>query len=79
LKESFSIFIKLEEELNVIDNLVNKLHQFWEVTEVMSTEKHATISSMKPVLLKRYVLKERDDDGTTTKLMKKEIKADLAQ
>jgi len=40
-----------------------------------------TISSVKPVLYKltEKTLKERDDDGTTNKLMKKEIKADLAQ
>jgi len=69
------------EEWNVIDNLINILHHFQEATEVMSTDKYATISSVKPVLYKltEKTLKERGDDGTTTKLMKKEIKADLIQ
>jgi len=45
----------------------------------MSTDKYATISNVKPVSYKltEKTLKERDDDGTTTKLMKNEIKADL--
>ena len=69
------------EEWNVIDNLVDIIHPFQEATEVMSTDKYATISSVKPVLYKltEKTLKERDDDGMTTKLMKKEIKTDLVQ
>ena len=69
------------EEWNIIENLVNILHLFQEATEVMSTDKYPTISSVKPVLYKliEKTLKEKDDDGTTNQLMKKEIKTDLAQ
>ena len=47
----------------------------------MSTDKYPTISSVKPVLNKliEKTLKEKDDDGIKTQLMKKEIKAHLAQ
>ena len=46
----------------------------------MSTDNYPTITSVKPVYkLIEKILKEKDDDGTTTEMMKKEIKADLAQ
>ena len=47
----------------------------------MSTDNYPTITSVKPVLYKliEKILKEKDDYGTTTQMMKKEIKADLAQ
>ena len=61
------------EEWNIIENLVNILHPFQEATEVMSTDKYLTISSVKPVLYKliEKILKENDGNGTTTQMMKK--------
>ena len=47
----------------------------------MSTDNYPTITSVKPVLYKliEKILKDKDDDGTTTQMLKKEIKANLAQ
>ena len=69
------------EEWNIIESLVSILDPLQEDNEVMSTDKYPTISSVKPVLYKliEKTLKEREDDGTTTKMMKKEIKGDLVQ
>ena len=61
----------------VIEELVNILEPFQKVTEVMSTEKYPTISSVKHKLLER-VLKVEDSDSSISKQMKKEIKSDLA-
>ena len=47
----------------------------------MSTDNYPTITSVKPVLYKliEKILKEKDDDGATTQMLKKEIKANLTQ
>ena len=68
-------------EWSIIESLVNILHPFQEATEVMSKEKYPTISSVKPVLYKllEKTLKVEDGDENATKMMKEEIKADLAQ
>lgn len=67
------------DEWNINDSMVSILHPFQETTEIMSTEKYSTISSVKPVLYKliEKTLKE-EEDGATIKMMKKEVKADLS-
>ena len=68
-------------ECSIIENLISILHPFQEATEIMSKEKYPTISSVKPVLYKllEKTLEAKEDDGNATKMMKKEIKSDLAQ
>ena len=57
------------EKWNITESLVSILDLFQEATEVMSTDKYPTISSVKPVLYKpiEKTLKEREDNGTTAK------------
>ena len=68
------------EEWSIIDELIKILEPFQEATEVMSTEKFPSISSVKPLLYKllEKTLMVNSDDKAVTKSMKEVVKADLS-
>ena len=67
------------EEWSIIDDLIKILESFQKITEVMSTEKFPTISSVRPLLYKllEKSLKITSDDNATTKAMKEAVSKDL--
>ena len=67
-------------EWSFIENLISILYPFQKATEIISKENYPTISSVKPMLYKLFekTLEVKEGDGNAIKMMKKEIKSDLA-
>ena len=67
------------QDCDIIDSMIAALDPLGELTDVLSAEKHITISAVCPLInrITKEMLKEADGDTSLTAQIKRVIKVDL--